>query len=648
MSKQSRNSDSDGITRRDFNKGAAATATVPLQLFDDDEDDDDGFWSGIFGDDEDERPRIQVGTDEDGDPKFKLFDEVTLAEALTAGEVKNDDEERVAVELDLQPQETADKLEGTDIRPESVSTDELSIGDTVDASTYNGAVGSERIQAAADDYGTDPCTIVVRDEMWNERSTVELPDNTVLKFINTTFQREDSNADYVMIENAGAETASDATANQNVHVVIGENSTVDGRAVELGNDQANDGNADGALVLFRGVTNCTTRGEGEIRNACRHGLEWSFAKACWSHGHEIYNCSDDPVSVADGSRTIYGSQGDSVTDGVWVRDVYCHDIKNYGNFAGSVGPEAEDGVSNVWFVNVSARKADSAGAKIHQHSGEVPPENINYVGCDLGLTVVDRDVGDVYFDDCTFDGLLEGPQKQDDSSRWPDHIEVSDCRLEEGFDMNAEYASGRYKLDGCHILDARNTAPDSKYVRLEGCVWDVTGKSKNIQFDPSARPKNCDFFVDSGQIVALNRSGDGGLYRLEGCYSEGGDRGFRVYAGANGAILEDCEVGSTGFSNAIQAITGSLVVVRNMHADGNSVIIDDSSIAEAYVEGCQEVGSYTLNATRMFKDGTEELSGAPTASNYDSTMSGYEVLDTSTSPPDVYRVLQDGSVAGPL
>lgn len=76
-----------------------------------------------------------------------------------------------------------------------------------------------------------------------------------------------------------------------------------------------------------------------------------------------------------------------------------------------------------------------------------------------------------------------------------------------------------------------------------------------------------------------------------------------------------------------------------------------SSVTDAELSGNQYYGHATEDqandsGARTRYDGTVFLSGAPSASNYGSEDAGTKILDTSTSPEDLYFVLTDGTLSG--
>jgi hypothetical protein len=52
--------------------------------------------------------------------------------------------------------------------------------------------------------------------------------------------------------------------------------------------------------------------------------------------------------------------------------------------------------------------------------------------------------------------------------------------------------------------------------------------------------------------------------------------------------------------------------------------------------------------SRVRYNGQIQMGGAPTGSNYAALDAGTTILDTSASPADEYRVLDDGTLVGPL
>lgn len=118
-------------------------------------------------------------------------------------------------------------------------------------------------------------------------------------------------------------------------------------------------------------------------------------------------------------------------------------------------------------------------------------------------------------------------------------------------------------------------------------------------------------------------------------------------------------VGNLGSAGVALDATNNPRVSDNVIADTQGTATQEhpviilSSVTDAELAGNQYYGNATENqandlGTRTRYEGTVYLSGAPTGSNYGAEDAGTEILDTSASPEELYKVLTDGTLSSAL
>jgi hypothetical protein len=127
-----------------------------------------------------------------------------------------------------------------------------------------------------------------------------------------------------------------------------------------------------------------------------------------------------------------------------------------------------------------------------------------------------------------------------------------------------------------------------------------------------------------GNVLAKDNGQDTGSAGRSGVDMRGSD-GATV-----GRVVGVDSQGTATQEFAITLGSGADVSIESVEGFGNvNGLLDDSS-------------------DRLRLNETVELSSAPSGSNYSSDDAGVRILDTSASPTDIYEVLRDGSLDGPL
>ncbi len=237
-------------------------------------------------------------------------------------------------------------------------------------------------------------------------------------------------------------------------------------------------------------------------------------------------------------------------------------------------------------------------------------------------------------------------------------------------------ARRRGGLTGCVFRkfskgQVQGSGPDNR-VRFKDCRWYNTppaGEQKHVRYENckfqtnvSHKPHPTEIFdgctwrvVATHDHTSPDLTKSGGVYRLTDCESYGSTQGVEVGGDADGVILENFVSHNPQYSHIKIAPTTAMddvIQIRGGNAaDNDNLTLDDTNaqIREPEIDLHHEaVGGFSISALRPRINGVLELNGAPTGSNYGVRDAGLEILDTSVSPPDEYRVLRDGTLAGPL
>jgi hypothetical protein len=145
-----------------------------------------------------------------------------------------------------------------------------------------------------------------------------------------------------------------------------------------------------------------------------------------------------------------------------------------------------------------------------------------------------------------------------------------------------------------------------------------------------------DFTLADGEV----KSNGGVGVQLKDC-DEVAVRGLDVENNTNEEFRiqeSDGGVHSNFVVNGFRQVSGSVKAVNVITNTGSveDVSIDGFSIASGALD--------TDGGTRVFVNGTQFISAAPTAADYSADHIGKKIVDTSASPPDVYYVDGAGSL----
>jgi hypothetical protein len=146
---------------------------------------------------------------------------------------------------------------------------------------------------------------------------------------------------------------------------------------------------------------------------------------------------------------------------------------------------------------------------------------------------------------------------------------------------------------------------------------------------------------------------------VEGCQNEG----VRARSGdtltlGDVTVRNNAQSGGTRGAVGISVETGGIVkadspIIEDTQGTATQTtavkVYPDVSIGDAYITTPDITAqtAYDDPSDHIFVNGKTDLGGAPNASNYAPEDAGLQIVDTSTSPDELYIVLDDGGLSGP-
>lgn len=167
--------------------------------------------------------------------------------------------------------------------------------------------------------------------------------------------------------------------------------------------------------------------------------------------------------------------------------------------------------------------------------------------------------------------------------------------------------------------------------------------------------------VGSGENGPVAQVYDRGLIRDALIQKSGGTdgNGVGVDVWGSGRVISCTSRGSSGSFDRVVQLQGSgeHPVCRDLvcRDTPNTAVnlFGGNGVEKPEVQGVTAPGATNKiglqsSPNRPIINGTCELGGSPSGTNWDSAYAGIKILDTSVSPPDVYYVAQDGTLYGPV
>ena len=258
-------------------------------------------------------------------------------------------------------EDTGDAWVKTDLGVDSVTTDGASIGATVDAANYDGATGGQQIQAAVDDFGATPCTVVVRangpddlsgysaadrDSGWLIDSTLSLPSFTTL-VLEGSYLFLDNNVDDQIITN------NDYTNGNRDIAILGQGAAhIDGNPT----NQTRTTRFDLVGIAFVNVSGITMKGFAHGPTNC-WGILTEDATNCRAHDIEFRQTGS--TQNQDGWKTIGPASNIVATH---LSGTFGDDVVSAQSAEEAYGSGGE--VKNVTYSNITAEAVTNVSSLV--------------------------------------------------------------------------------------------------------------------------------------------------------------------------------------------------------------------------------------------------------------------------------------------
>lgn len=328
------------------------------------------------------------------------------------------------------------------------------------------------------------------------------------------------------------------------------------------------------------------------------GIDWAFVEDSVIYEPDVSNSPSEGIDLDDcrGCIVYGGSVTNNDGSGVHISNG-CENTWGVGIFAeGNGGGHGRNGL-DVW------NGTNGCGyAFCHAFSNNIGFDFKGSDACGVGLRAESNDNQGIRFG--SSGGVLSASHSVGNTSN---NIEAySGSTLQSPVSKNAGDVGIYVTSDNVTVHSPRVDGSTNENMRTTSGSSDLQVTNPNL--------------TGGGRGLVLNGPTP---TVIGGRVTGSGEWGVAVHSDAADAVLQS--VSSTGH-------TSSDIRIR----------VDDVNLYNC------EWGDISDGGSRTRYNGTVELGSSPTASNYDATDAGVEILDTSTSPTDVYKVAQDGSLIGPV
>jgi hypothetical protein len=212
-------------------------------------------------------------------------------------------------------------------------------------------------------------------------------------------------------------------------------------------------------------------------------------------------------------------------------------------------------------------------------------------------------------------------------------------------------------IRGCQFrqITGRATLGSNSVIRDSGILGSGGGYLEVVD----GAVVDCPFIAFTGETnAAVELSGRGAL-KGSTVYKNGGTDGNGTaveHLSGNGRVIGNTfgrpdgadfgrhvDVSGGAFPTVALNTEGAIPATESIRWDGNSGAQGGAAYGNRATAGINVTGGAT-----PVVNGTVQFGTTPTNSDVDANQAGAIALDTSTSPEDIYVVLQDGTLAGPL